>query len=43
MSLRKEMESSTHMEGLDLDDYGKLFHPGVRGEKAEYMYIDAGK
>lgn len=42
MSSRQEMEPSTYVEGLDLDDYGQLFYPGVRGEKAEYMYIDAG-
>lgn len=43
MSLRKKMESSAHTEGLDLNDYGQLFHPGARGEKAEYVYIDARK
>lgn len=43
MSWRKAMQSSTHAEGLTSDEYGELFYPGVTGEKAEHMCIDAGK
>ena len=42
MSSRKEMGSSTHVEGRALDEFGQLFCPGVRDTKAECVCTGDG-